>query len=93
MIYLLIAVYALLMGTAACIKHKELGLTLTAVNLLGSLVLLCTPLHLGLLPIGLILLLGCALRNGLRLQGHIRALHVLVRLVISLSLFIGYICL
>lgn len=90
MIYLLIASYALLIGIAALIKHKELGLTLTAVNVLGSLALFCTPLHTLLLPLGLIMLLGCALCNGFRLQGHIRAPHVLVRLTISFGLFWGY---
>jgi hypothetical protein len=90
MIYLLIVLYALLMGAAAFVKHRSLGLTLTAANLLGSFALLCTPFHHMMLPLGLIVLLACALRNGYMLQGHIRLFHVLIRCVISLALYFSY---
>lgn len=90
MIYLLIVLYALLMGAAAIIKRRNLQLSLTAANLLGSLALLCTPYHPLFLPFGLILLLCCALRNGYVLQGHIHLLHVLVRCLLSLYLYFSY---
>jgi hypothetical protein len=90
MIYLLIVVYALLMGAAAFVKCRDLGLMLTAANLLGSTALLCTPFHSLFLILGLAGLLGCAFRNGYVLQGRITLLHVVVRGVISLALFIGY---
>lgn len=93
MIYLSIVLYALLMGTAAIAGSPNLGLMLTAVNLLGSLALLCTPLHPFFLPVGLIVLLSCALRNGYVLQGQITPLHLLVRCVISLGLYFSYILL
>lgn len=91
MIYFLIVLYALLMGTAAFIKRRNLSLTLTATNLLGSVALLCTPYHPLFLLLGLIMLLCCALRNGYALQGRIRPLHVAVRSGISIALFICYI--
>ena len=90
MIYLLIVLYALLMGTAAIVKRRNLGLSLTAANLSGSIALLCTPLHPLFLPLGLTVLLCCALRNGYVLQGQIKQLHVLVRLIISLGLYLSY---
>lgn len=90
MIYLLIVLYALVMSTAAFANRPNLGLTLTAANLLGSFALLCTPFHPVALPLGLIVLLGCALRNGYVLQGHIRLPHVLIRCVISLALYFSY---
>ncbi|MNI68888.1 hypothetical protein D3C73_1246090 [compost metagenome] len=91
MIYLLIILYALLMGAAALLSHRKLGFKLTAANLLGSLLLLCTAAHPLFLLAGLTGLLGCALRNGYVLQGRIRLQHVLFRCVISLALWIGYI--
>lgn len=90
MIYLLIVLYALIMGAAAIVNRRNLGLTLTAANLLGSFSLLCTPFHPLFLLLGLIGLLGSALRNGYVLLGRIRPLHVAVRFGISLVLFIGY---
>ncbi|AIQ59313.1 hypothetical protein PBOR_21965 [Paenibacillus borealis] len=90
MIYLLIVLYALLMGAAAIIKRRDLQLSLTTANLLGSLALLCTPFHPFFLLFGLIVLLGCALYNGYVLQGHIHLLHVLVRCVLSLCLYFSY---
>lgn len=91
MIYFLIMLYALLMGGAAFAGRRNLGYSLTAANLLGSIALLCTPLNLLILPFGLAVLHACAIRNGYVLQGHIRPLHVLVRCVISLCLYFGYI--
>lgn len=93
MIYYLIVLYALLMGAAAFVKRRNLGLKLTATNLLGSSALLCTPYHSLFLLLGLSVLLGCALRNGYMLQGRIHPLHVAVRSGISLALFIGYLLL
>lgn len=90
MLYLLIVLYALLMGAAAFVKHQNLGLTLTAAHLLSSSALLCAPFHPLFLLLGLIGLLGCALRNGYVLQGRIRLTHVVIRCGISLALFIGY---
>ncbi|WP_150267466.1 hypothetical protein [Paenibacillus tepidiphilus] len=90
MALLFIVLYALLMAAAAIIKYPSLGLTLTAANVLSSVALLCTPLHPLFLPIGLVGLLGCALRNGYMLQGHIQPLHVLVRCGISLALYFVY---
>ena len=91
MIYFLIVLYALLICGAAFAGRRNLGHALTAANLLGSIALLCTPLHLLILPLGLIVVLVCAIRNGYVLQGYIRPLHVLVRCVISLCLYLGYI--
>ncbi|WNS44701.1 hypothetical protein [Paenibacillus sp. MMS20-IR301] len=90
MIYILIVLYAMLMGAAAILKSSKLGIPLTAANLLGSLALLCTLLYPLLLPFGLIMLLGCALCNGYVLQGFIRVPHVAVRCVISLAIYTGY---
>lgn len=85
---ILIYLYAALMILATLSAHFKMPAWLFGANLISAISILCFPLNLIFLKVGLIAIIIVAILNGLLINGKIRVHHIIVRICISLLLYL-----